>query len=284
MFDVLSIILILTYHSSIATAWTTVAAVVEFRPSGHCRRGPGYQNDFSRISDGLWKENNVVPFQRFVWGQSQLIRCKKCTSCRVTVLHFSSSPTHSTTHPLPQEGDDQDYLIIDKESRLVNNSDSTRTIHETTSSLFNQVGQFGPKANMLFDSQYFFCLKAVCRSSQICCPSPYLQESVVSWSSTTPPPLWLVVYNCPYVQTLVHRSSPVAMRRVPPRLSDWKLGHGSPDTHVLLGHCSRSAEPMKTQVPPSSANLGSSALSSSSDRCFPEQATLKHWQDCTRQD
>ena len=96
MFGIFSIFLILTYHSSVATSWATVAAVVEFCPSGHCRRGPGYQNDFSRISDGLWKENNVVPFQRFVWGQSQLVRCKKCTSCRVTVLHFSSSPTH---HP-----------------------------------------------------------------------------------------------------------------------------------------------------------------------------------------
>ena len=143
MFDVLSIILILTYHSSIATAWTTVAAVVEFRPSGHCRRGPGYQNDFSRITDGLWKENNVVPIQRFVWGQSQQFRCKKCTSCRVTVLHFSSCPTHHpTTHPLPQGEDDQDYLLIDKESRLVNNSDSTMTIHQTTALLFHQVGQF----------------------------------------------------------------------------------------------------------------------------------------------
>ena len=114
------------------------------------------------------KQCGSIP--KICWGQSQLVRCKKCTSCRVTVLHFSSSPTHPTTHLLPQEEDDQDYLFIDKESRLVNNSDSTRTIHQTTSLLFHQVGRFGPKANMLFDSQYFFCLKAVCRSSKICCP------------------------------------------------------------------------------------------------------------------
>ena len=88
--------------------------------------------------------------------------------------------------------------------------------------------------------------------------------------------LYMQCLHCKHSK--LYTSSPVAMRRVPPRLSDWKLGHGSPDTHVLLGHGSRSAEPMKTQVPPSSANLGSSALSSSSDRCFPEQATLKHWQ------
>ena len=30
--------------------------------------------------------------------------------------------------------------------------------------------------------------------------------------------------------------SPVAVRGVPPRLSNWKLCHGSADTHVLLRH------------------------------------------------
>ena len=169
MFGIFSIFLILTYHSSVATAWTTVAAVVEFCPSSHCRGGPRYQNDISRIPDRLWKENNVVPFQRFVGANLNWFGAR---NVQVVASLYYISPPVPPTHPLPQEEDDQDYLLIDKESRLVNNSDSTRTIHQTTPSLFNQVGQFGPIANMLFHSQYFFCLNAVCRSSQIFCSSP----------------------------------------------------------------------------------------------------------------
>ena len=111
----------------------------------------------------------MVPFQRFVGANLNWFGAR---NVQVVASLYYISPQAPPTHPLPQEEDDQDYLLIDKESRLVNNSDSTRTIHQTISSLFNQVGQFGPKANMLFDSQYFFCLKAVCRSSKICCPGP----------------------------------------------------------------------------------------------------------------
>ena len=143
MFGIFSIFLILTYHSSVATAWTTVAAVMEFCPSGHCRCGPGYQNDFSLSSDRHWKRIHADPLKRFVWAN---LNCSGARNVQVVAsLYYISPPappTHWTTHPLPQGEDDQDYLLIDKESRLVNNSDSTMTIHQTTSMLFHQVGQF----------------------------------------------------------------------------------------------------------------------------------------------
>ena len=42
--------------------------------------------------------------------------------------------------------------------------------------------------------------------------------------------------------------SPVAVRGVPPRLSNWKLCHGSADTHVLLRHGTDSSN--QAQLPP----------------------------------
>ena len=97
MFGVLSIFLILTYHSSVATAWTTVAAVVEFCPSGHCRGGPRYQNDISRIPDRLWKENNVVPFQRFVGANLNWFGARNVQV--VASLYYISPPAPPTQPP-----------------------------------------------------------------------------------------------------------------------------------------------------------------------------------------
>ena len=95
-------------------------------------------------------------FQEFLMDFEKRIHSKdlfganlNCSGARnvqvVASLYYISPPTpptHQTTHSLPQGEDDRDYLLIDKGSRLVNNSDSTMTIHQTTSLLFHQVGQF----------------------------------------------------------------------------------------------------------------------------------------------
>ena len=82
---------------------------------------------------------------------------------------------------------------------------------------------------------------------QISCLFPYHLISRTSQQPLSPNLAFPTTHSLPSKHEHTLRS-PVAVRGVPPRLSNWKLCHGSADTHVLLRHGTDSSN--QAQLPP----------------------------------